>query len=86
MSLDIRQYMEGHRNGVFYGLLLGAAFPFRNAAVAAKDLCEAAQHVTLQDRDIEQMQKHAAELEAAAQGLRAAASPAKPALRLVAAE
>ena len=83
---DLSTYMDGHRNGTFYGLLIGCAASFRAAALAASDVSEAAQQITLQANDVEQMQRHAAELEKAAKALREAAATAKPALRLVAAE
>ncbi len=83
---DLNTYMDGHRNGMFYGVLIGSAMPFRAAVLAAKDISEAAQQITLQPNDVEQMQRHAAELEGAAKALREAAGTAKPALRLVAAE
>lgn len=83
---DLNTYMDGHRNGMFYGVLIGSAMPFRNAVLAAKDISEAAQQITLQPNDVEQMHRHAADLEKAAKALRDAAGSAKPALRLVAAE
>ena len=83
---DLNTYMDGHRNGMFYGVLIGSAMPFRNAVLAAKDISDAAQQITLQPNDVEQMHRHAADLEKAAKALRDAAGAAMPALRLVAAE
>ena len=79
---DLNTYMDGHRNGMFYGVLIGSAMPFRNAVLAAKDISDAAQQITLQANDVEQLQRHAADLEKAAKSLREAATPAlaKPVL------